>query len=190
MNSRKKRLRSKFFVLILLFSIGCKDENDISELNSKALNREINKVTLFSGTLDSINNPQGFWGFYDKNKNPIFNLVIYKNTKTEFYYQIKQKNSSGKIVYFAEIRNGEVFDEYDYETLQSINIDNGNFLYKNYCFNCHNYNKEGIAKSLLQMRNIEMERFIKQYNNKIFHDSLPKNNNNELKSIYKYMKSF
>lgn len=117
-------------------------------------------------------------------------LVFYKNSPTEFYYQIKQKNSFGRIVYSADVKNGVIYNEYDSESLQIVNLNNGNFLYENYCYSCHNPKKESIGISVLKMKQIPINYFLKYFYSESAHKTIPKIKENELKSIHLYINSW
>ncbi|ABQ03642.1 cytochrome c [Flavobacterium johnsoniae] len=158
------------------------NQKQLIEVKDKKIDKTIDKKVLFTGEFNDVGSPINFWDFYGDNGESILSLIFYKNDKNEFDYEIKQKNSLGKIVYSAEMRNGKVLKEFDYEILQNINIDNGRFMYENYCVNCHNYKKEGVSKPLLKLKNIEVSKFIKKYKN-VSHENVPKLNDNELKSV-------
>lgn len=176
-------------ILFIWFLMKYFYENKSQNNRSQKIEKIINQKIIFSGTINDKNMPTNFWNFYDENEESILNLIFYNNGRTNFNYEIKQKNSSGKIVYSADVKNGKILNEYDYEILQNINTDNGNFLYENYCLNCHNYSKEGISKSLLQMRNIELKTFIQKYKNDS-HKMIPRLTENEFESICLFINKY
>ena len=80
--------------------------------------------------------------------------------------------------------------EFDFFKFEEINLENGSFLYRNYCNYCHLNTKDFIGKSLLKMSKLNKKNIISEYESHINHDSLPKLTKNQILSIVRYIEKY
>lgn len=168
-------------IIIILLYLSCKKQESPTKNELKIIDNNL----LYEAKKDSINNFYNYSIYYLNKSIPLIEMLQYENNDSVFHYRFTTRNQNQKIIYQVEVENGKVLKEYNYGSPVTFNIDLGEFLYKNYCYQCHHRNKESIGKSILQISTLDNSGFIKNYFRYNHEMELQKN---ELDSIYFFIK--
>jgi len=168
-----------FFLMISFISCNNKE--------SENYNKIIDSKLLFSSISKRHELLEGANYYYDKKGNLLTDIIYLSNNDSVLHYQMTVRNSKKQIIYFCECKNGIILREYDFFKFEEVNLENGSFLYQNYCKYCHLNTKDFIGKSLLKMSKLDKEVVINKYNLQIDHDTLPKLTKKQILSIVKYI---
>jgi len=171
-----------FLVLYLIIQTSCKnnDREYVKIIGSKTLSKSIYKKN---------SNIENGKYLYDNKGNLTTDILILEDSDTVFRYEMTVRNSSKQIVYFCEYKNGLILKEFDFFIFKGTSIENGSFLYRNYCFYCHIYNKSSIGQSKRKMSKLSKENIISGYLYSKEHDSIPQLTKIQLLALVKYIRT-
>jgi cytochrome c2 len=115
-------------------------------------------------------------------------ILWIENSDSIFHYELRVRNSSRQLVYYAECKNGVILKEYTINH-ESNNVKNGEFLFKNACAMCHLPDKGGLGASIRNLSKLSINELNRRYTKSSSHDYVNVSND-QFSSIQTYIKKF